>query len=175
MFAPWPKPLGKHFRQHYGLSESILSSVTTRYELVTQGRNLRREANVPSSKRVKFVLKPLADISAHDRQVLALLLNAESFEVTPGFEPPKGTPVVHSALGDLFMPLTGLVDIEAEKARLQKELQKAEAEIAKVQQKLNNPQFVQKVPPQVLAEHQQRLVEWQQKRDRAKAALEALG
>ena len=59
--------------------------------------------------------------------------------------------------------------------RLEKDVQKAEAEIAKVEQKLNNPQFVQKVPPQVLAEHQQRLIEWQQKRDRAKAALEAHG
>jgi len=90
------------------------------------------------------------------------------------YEPKKGTPVVHSELGDLFLPLEGLVDVAAEKARLTKELAKAEAEIAKAEQKLNNPQFVQKVPPQVLAEHQNRLAEGQQKRERILSALASL-
>jgi valyl-tRNA synthetase len=61
-----------------------------------------------------------------------------------------------------------------EKARLKKEIEKDEAEIAKVEQKLANPNFTQKVPPQVLLEHQQRLAEWQGKRDHAKSALDAL-
>jgi len=43
------------------------------------------------------------------------------------------------------LPMEGLMNVEAEKARLKKELEKAEAEIAKVEQKLANPQFVQKV------------------------------
>ena len=55
-----------------------------------------------------------------------------------------------------------------------KELEKAETEIAKVEQKLNNPQFVQKVPAAVLEEHRKRLLEWQTKRDRAKAGLDGL-
>jgi valyl-tRNA synthetase len=67
-----------------------------------------------------------------------------------------------------------LIDVGAEKARLKKELDKAEVEIAKVQQKLNNPAFTQKVPANVLAEHQKRLADWQAKRDRAQAALAAL-
>jgi valyl-tRNA synthetase len=70
--------------------------------------------------------------------------------------------------------LEGLLDVQAEKARLAKELEKIEAEIAKAEQKLNNPNFTAKAPPQVLQEHQQRLAEWKAKRDRVKAALEAL-
>jgi valyl-tRNA synthetase len=77
-------------------------------------------------------------------------------------------------MGDLFLPLEGLQDVAAEKARLSKELQKAEIEIAKVEAKLNNPNFTAKAPPQVLQEHRQRLAEWQAKRDRASASLEAL-
>ena len=77
-------------------------------------------------------------------------------------------------MGELFLPLEGLIDVEAEKARLKKELEKIEAEIAKVEQKLANPNFTQKVPAHVLEEHQQRLAEWQAKRDHVKAALAAL-
>ena len=50
----------------------------------------------------------------------------------------------------------------------------SEAEIAKVEQKLANPNFTSKVPPQVLVEHQQRLVEWQAKLEHVRNALVAL-
>jgi len=82
---------------------------------------------------------------------------------------------VRTELGDLFLPTEGLIDVEAEKARLTKELQKIEAEISKVEQKLANPNFTQKVPASVLEEHRQRLVEWQGKREHVKSALAALG
>jgi valyl-tRNA synthetase len=82
---------------------------------------------------------------------------------------------VRAALGDLFLPLEGLIDKAAETARLKKELEKIEAEAAKVEQKLANPNFTQKVPPNVLAEHQKRLADWQAKRDHVKTALAALG
>ena len=107
--------------------------------------------------------------------MLKLLLNAEAVEVNANYQPAKNTLTVRTELGDLFLPLEGLIDVEAEKARLKKELEKIEAEIAKVEQKLANPNFTQKVPAQVLEEHKQRLAEWQGKRDHVKAALAALG
>jgi valyl-tRNA synthetase len=103
-----------------------------------------------------------------------LLLNAETLEVKADYQSAKGTPTVRTELGELFLPLEGLIDVEAEKARLKKEIEKCESEISKVEQKLNNPAFTQKVPPQVLEEHKQRLVEWQNKSTHAKAALAAL-
>ncbi len=174
MFAPWPKPLDEDFRAHYGLDACYLQIVDSKYELVTQGRNLRREANIPASKRVKFVFKPAGALPPHDAEVLRLLLNAEALELGPNYQPPKGTPAVHSDLGELYLPLEGLVDVEAEKVRLGKELEKTEAEIGKVEQKLKNPNFTAKAPAHVLQEHQQRLTEWQSKRDRVVAAIARL-
>ena len=139
-----------------------------------EGRNLRREAKIPANKKVTFILKSLNGISQRDVDVLKLLLNAEKLVVEPNYEAKKGTLTVHSSLGELYLPLEGLVDVEAEKARLKKELEKADTEIAKVEQKLANPNFVQKVPPQVLAEHQSRLDEWQAKKDHLLASLRAL-
>ena len=173
MFAPWPKPLEEE-RSHYGLETSVAQSVDLKFELVTQGRNLRREANIPASKKVKFVLKPSETVPAHDAEVLKLLLNAEALQISDDFTAPKGTPSVHSEIGTLFLPMEGLIDIEAERARLTKELQKAEAEVLKVQQNLANPNFTGKAAPEVLEKHRQRLADWEAKRDRLRDALERL-
>ncbi len=174
MFAPWPKPLDDDFKSHYGLTERDERHIEARNEFVTQGRNLRRTANIAANKKVKFILKPARELAAHDLEVLKLLLNAEAVEVNANYQPGQNTLTMRTALGDLFLPLEGLIDIEAEKARLKKELEKIEADVAKVEQKLANPNFTQKVPPQVLAEHQQRLADLQSKRDHVKPALAAL-
>ena len=175
MSAPWPKPLEAYVRDNFSLDDCYLESVNAKYEFVTQGRNLRREGNIPSGKRVTYVFKPAAEMPAHDLEVIRLLLNAEALTVDPSYEPAQGTPVVRSALGDLFLPLEGLVDIAAERSRLTKELEKIRTEVTKVEQKLANPAFTQKAPPQVLQEHRNRLAEWMAKLDHARTALERLG
>ena len=174
MFAPWPKPLGQDFHDHYKLDGQSLKFVESRNQLVTQGRNLRQSGNIPAGKKIKFVLTPIGDMSAHDLAAIRQLLNAEALELNRDYQPPKGTPSVHSDLGTLYLPLAGLIDIEAEKARLTKELARNQAEIEKVEQKLNNPAFAQKVPPAVLEEHKQRLIDWQSKRAQLQSAFDSL-
>jgi valyl-tRNA synthetase len=174
MFAHWPKSLDDDFKDHYGLTPAVADFVEQKYELVRQGRNLRREANIPAGKKVNFVLKPVAIVSAHDAEVLKILLGALEFSLPPDYQPKKGTPSIRSPLGELYLPLEGLIDVEAEKARLHKELAKILLEVGKVQDKLANPNFTQKVPPAVLAEHQRRLAEWQGKQAKTEAALKAL-
>jgi valyl-tRNA synthetase len=177
MFAPWPLPLDDDFKGHYGLDDCYLKIAGAKYELVTQGRNLRREANISAAKKIRYVLKPVNYLPPHDIEVIRLLLNAEAVEVNEHYQPPKGTLMAVTELGELYLPLEGLrspEELAAEKARLTRELEKIEAEISKVEQKLANPGFVQKVPPQVLQEHQQRLAEWQAKHKQVKTALGAL-
>ena len=174
MFAPWPMPLDDDFKSHYGLDQGSLEMTDAKYELVRQGRDLRRAGNIQAAKKVKYVFKPTQQLAPHDAAVIKLLLNAESLEVNGNYQPPKGTPVAASTLGELFLPLEGLIDVAAEKVRLTKEVEKDKAEIAKVEQKLANPNFTQKVPPAVLAEHEARLGEWKNKLARDQAALDAL-
>ena len=174
MFARWPKPLSDDEKSHYGLDATADQVATAKYDLVGKGRNLRREFNIPSGKKIKFVLKPAGDLPAHEAEVIKNLLNAEVVELNVTYAATKGTPSALSPLGELFMPLEGLIDVAAEKARLTKELAKSAVEIEKTLQKLNNPGFVAKVPPHVLAEHQARLAEWQGKQKHVQAALDAL-
>ncbi len=174
MSASWPKPLDEDFKGHYGLDDCYLDMVDAKYELVTEGRNLRRAGNISASKKVKFIFKPVNSTTPHDIEVMKLLLNAEAVEVNSDYQAAKGTPTVRTELGELCLPLEGLVDVAAEKVRLAKEREKIEGDIAKTEQKLSNPNFVQKVPPQVLAEHQQRLVDLKGKLEHLLAALKAL-
>jgi valyl-tRNA synthetase len=172
MFAPWPKPLDDDFKSHYALTGRDEKLIESRNELIVQGRDLRRQANIPANKKVKFIFKPNGQ--ALDAEVLKLLLNAESIEVNPNFQPAKNVLAVRHEAGELFLPLEGLVDTDAEKTRLKKELEKIESEISKVEQKLANPNFTQKVPAAVLEDHQKRLADWQAKREHTRAALAAL-
>jgi valyl-tRNA synthetase len=174
MHAPWPKPFDADLRDHYSLDNCYLEYVDAKYELITLGRNLRREANIPANKKVAFYCKPSDRLAATDADIFKFLLNAETFEIDANYQPSKGTPSVRGKLGDLYLPLEGLIDVAAERARLMKEADKIQGEIDKVMQKLNNPAFVQKVPPQVLLEHQQRLADWKSKLEHAQTALENL-
>jgi len=175
MFAPWPKPFDNDFRDLYSLDDCYVDFVNSKHQLVTEGRNLRRERNIASNKKVKFIFKPATGVPSHDIKVLQLLLNAEQLEVVaPDYQPPKGTPAVRAQLGELYLPMEGLADPAAERARLERERDKYKSEVEKVEAKLNSPAFVQKAPPNVLLEHQKRLADWQAKLQQIERALETL-
>jgi valyl-tRNA synthetase len=174
MYAPWPKPFDPAFKDHYRLDESDERFVNAKYDLVAQARNLRRECNLPSNKKVSFVIRPSGDLLPHEAEVLKVLLHAEHLTIDANYEVRKGTPTARTELGEVCLPLEGLINVGAEKARLNKELGKIRTEIERVEQKLNNPAFTQKAPPHVLEEQRRRLAEWQAKQQQAQAALEAL-
>ncbi len=155
-FAPWPQPLDDDFKRHYGLTPNDEQFANAKYETVTAGRRLRRDFNIASNKRVAFVLKPSSPLAEEEADVLRILLNAERLDLPQSYEPPKGTPTALTPLGELYLPLEGLIDLEAERQRLGKEIAKVEAELVTVRKKLANENFVSNAPPAVVAEHRQR-------------------
>ena len=175
MFAAWPKAFSDEEKTYFGLDETADKVAQSKYDLVALGRGLRRDCKIDPAKKVKFVLRPGGELPATEVEVIKLLLNAEAVEVVAaGWVAEKGTPMAANALGELFLPLTGLVDYAAERERLGKELEKIRAEVDKVQVKLANPAFAEKVPAKVLEEHRQRLLDWQAKEKQAQSALDNL-
>ncbi|HEX8371916.1 MAG TPA: valine--tRNA ligase [Chthoniobacterales bacterium] len=175
MFAVWPQPFDEDFRAHYGLTSEAEANAIAKYDTVLAGRNLRSTYNIPSNKRVRFVLQPTATLPSHDAEVLKILLNAETLDVTSDYVAPQGTPTNLTPLGHLFLPLEGLIDVTAERERLGKEITKVSDELAKVRAKLGNPGFTEKVPASVLEEHRQRETNWQEKLAQLEKMLAALG
>jgi valyl-tRNA synthetase len=174
MHAPWPKPFDGDFRDFYSLDDCYLEFVNSKIEMVTQGRNLRVSANIAANKKAKFVFKPVQELPPNDLEVVRMMLNADSLEVNEAYQPKKGDVSAKVKLGELYLSTEGLIDVAAEIARLRKEAEKCDAEIAKVEQKLANPNFVQKVPPEVLTEHRERLASWQAKKAHVVKLLEGL-
>ena len=174
MTAHWPKAFEDDFKEHYALDDTVDDLVAAKHELVTAGRNLRAIGNIPFAKKIEYIIKPTGDLDSCEIEVMQSLLNAESLKVVADYIPRKGTPTARSSLGELYLPLDGLVDVESEKARLCKQLQKIEKEIEKVNAKLNNPAFVEKVPGEVLQESRDRLADWQVKDKQTREALEYL-
>jgi valyl-tRNA synthetase len=133
------------------------------YETAAKLRNLKAEYRLAARKDVRFIAKTGATWLEAEADTLALLVGAEGVIRDESYIPEQGTPGAVTASGELFMPLEGLVDVEAEKARLDKEIEKIQKEVGKSKGKLGNEKFVANAKPEVVAIERERLAEWEGK------------
>ena len=133
------------------------------FETASKTRNLKAEYNLASNKNVRLVLKPAAEWVAAEAETLALLVGAEGVSIEAEPSMPKGTPAAVTPMGEIYMPLEGLIDVEAEKGRLDKELEKTEKELEKSTKKLGNDRFIERAKPEVVEQERTRLAEWEEK------------
>lgn len=154
-----------------GLLDGIEASVVANgreqasaiYETAGRLRNVKAEYRVAARKDVKFIAKSGPDWLEEQAATLSLLVGSESVTRDASYDPPQGTPGVVTEMGELFMPMEGLIDVEAEKARLDKEIEKTAKEVTKCENKLGNEKFVTNAKPEVVAVERERLGEWQGK------------
>ena len=133
------------------------------YESAGKLRNLKAEYRLAARKDVRFVAKSGPSWLEEEAAILTLLVGAESVIRDEAYVPEQGTPGTVSAAGEIFMPLEGFIDVEAEKARLGKEIEKIEMEVRKSQGKLSNEKFVANAKPEVVGIERERLAEWEGK------------
>jgi valyl-tRNA synthetase len=145
------------------------------YETAGRLRNLKTEYNVATRRDVKVIVKGAPAWLPAETRVLALLAGAGEIALEAGYDAPKGTPVALTPVGEVYLPLEGLIDVEAERARLTKEIDKTRAEVKKCEGKLANPSFVDRAPPDVVGQEKARLAEWQARLAQLDAMLGALG
>jgi valyl-tRNA synthetase len=174
-FARWPQPLDDGFRKHYGLTPNDEQFANAKYETVIAGRGLRRDFHIASNKRVVFVLKPSRPLPEEEAAVLRILLIAERLDLVASYQPARGTPTALTPLGELYLPLKGLIDLDAERERLGKEIAKTEAELVTVRKKLANKNFVANAPPEVVAEHRQRNQDFAERFEQLQRMRDSLG
>ncbi|RKI65782.1 valine--tRNA ligase [bacterium 1xD42-67] len=155
MLQGWPR-----YREDmdYKVAEEGMERVM---DVIKAIRARRAALNVPPSKKaaVTVVTKYSHEFAA-GAGYLPRLMYASSIDVR-GDEPDDVTGLVCDVTRDakIYMPLADLVDIEKEKARVEKELKKQSAELDKLNAKLNNPGFVNKAPAQVVEAEKERAVQ----------------
>ena len=134
------------------------------YETARKLRNLKAEYNLATRKDISLVLKTeRSDLEAHF-PTLCVLVGLEDITIDTSYEAEKGTPASVSELGEFYMPLDGLIDVEAETKRLTAEIAKIDKEVMKSEKKLSNPNFVERAKPEVVQVEKDRLAEWQAKK-----------
>jgi valyl-tRNA synthetase len=143
--------------------------------VVSAVRRIRSELGVSPAKQVSLLLRggsadDAARVVRHDAQ-LRFLCRLERIETISG-EPPAAAPAVVGAL-QLFVPLEGLVDLGAERVRLDKEIAKVAAEQGKSEAKL--AKFGTNVPAAVVEQERVRLADWSGKLDALQAQRARLG
>jgi len=138
-------------------------------EIIRSVRNIRAEVNTPLSKKINLILK------AKDEAILATLQKNSSYierfcnpeQLTIGIEveePAQAMTAVVTGV-ELILPLTGLINIDEEVKRLEKELDKLNKEVERVQKKLGNEGFVKKAPASVIEEERAKEKDYSEKRD----------
>ena len=141
-------------------------------------RRIRSEMNVAPSKQVALLLQA-GNASDRDRSArfAAQIRFLARIESIAWLDADADAPPASAALiGDLklLIPLAGLIDIDAERARLAREIARVEAEIRKCEGKLASETFVQNAPVAVVGQERARLVEWTAQRDALCAQAEGL-
>lgn len=140
--------------------EVAQKQATAIYETAGRLRNLKAEYNLGSRKDVRFVMKGTVRWLSNELNVLALLAGSSEILIDDSYEAPKGTPAAVTSVGEAYMPMEGLIDVEAERVRISKEIEKIELEVKKSEGKLSNASFVDRAPPEVVVQEKERLEDW---------------
>ncbi|MDA0334762.1 MAG: valine--tRNA ligase [bacterium] len=147
-------------------------------EVISAARTIRSELNVPQGKRVPLVLVAGSASSCQrlqdNRADIGTLVGAASVAVGMDLEQPPSSGSAVVADVEIYIPLEGLIDSEAEGKRLRKEIDKFQGLIASLEKKLSNETFLQKAPTSVVDKERQRQEEYRTNVRKLSASLEAL-
>ncbi|MCW1926984.1 valine--tRNA ligase [Bhargavaea beijingensis] len=138
-------------------------------DVIKAVRNVRAEVNTPMSKKVALAIRTHDDATQaaleNNRAYLERFCNPETLDISRDLAAPEKSMSAVVTGAELFMPLEGLINIEEELARLEKELGKWQGELKRVESKLSNERFVSKAPAAVVEEERAKQKDYQEKYD----------
>ncbi|EST13454.1 valine--tRNA ligase [Sporolactobacillus laevolacticus] len=141
-------------------------------------RNIRAEMNVAPKKPVDLLIKTATDretkIFEQNKTYIERFCNPSALEIGTAIQAPEKAVSAVISGADIYLPLSGLINLDDEISRLNKELDKMNAEVERVEKKLNNPRFVDKAPEQVVNQEREKQADYLQKRDKLQARIAEL-
>ncbi|MGR3364104.1 MAG: valine--tRNA ligase, partial [Maritimibacter harenae] len=122
--------------------------------LIEEVRSARAQMHVPAGLKIPMILRDLdeAGRAAFATNEALILKLARIDSVTEMADLPKGSVTIPVEGGTSALPLADIIDVDEEKARLEKALGKLEKEIGGLKGRLNNPKFAENAPDEVVAE-----------------------
>jgi valyl-tRNA synthetase len=169
--APWPEP---------GMVDdapAARAELDWLVRLIGEVRTVRAEMNVPPSQKAPVLLKdaPTEALARGGRWIEAIGRMARASEFGPlAGEVPHGSAQTVLDGVTIVIPLAGIIDLGAERVRLQKDKAKALSEADKISRKLDNADFVARAPDEVVDENRDRLQAARDEASRLEAALQRI-
>ncbi len=171
IIAPWPEQ-----RQSQGWEEARLADFALVQDTVRAIRNLRAEKKVSPAKRIPATIAGGAVTALVNEQaeVIAALAGVDrsrlEIHATLPAKPENSFALVVGPV-EIYIPLSGMLDLDEERNRIQKELDEIRAQIDRLENLLGSD-FASKAPARVVEKERQRLEEFQQTAAKLKAQLE---
>ena len=169
MISSWPEYDPAH---SFEAEEAEMERIMTAVRAI---RNRRAEMNVPPSRKAKvYIATAYKPAFEHGSVFMQRLASASEVEVADSFEL-DGAVCIVTADAKIYIPMGELVDLEAEKARLNKELAAVEKDLAFVNGKLSNENFVAKAPAAVVEAQREQKTRYEEKIAMLKESIAKLG
>lgn len=170
--SSWPEY--EKIRAKKNLEEKVL----TIQEVIKTIRNIKAEMNIPLAKGIDVLINVVnnekEELIEEHLPFIKNLAHVQSFQVGDSLEKPEcsATGVLEDI--EIFIPLAGVIDLEAEIQRLEKKVQKTEKDMIVINKKLNNADFIQKAPENIIKKEREKIKELTDIRDRIEKNLKAL-
>lgn len=172
MYAKWPVIAEEDFYKKDIISmEHVMDSIR-------QIRNIRAEMNVPIGKKIPIIIypKPGFEQIANDaiKYFISLAKGSEVIVEKADVKRIEKSAMAVNEAFEIFIPLEGLVNIEEEKGRLNKDLVELQSEIDRINNKLGNIGFMAKAPIAVVDKEKEKLAMYEEKYQTVKTRLEEI-
>lgn len=157
------------FKTQEGYMNSVMN-------IIRNVRNQRAEMNVPPSKKAKLIVRTDRKdvISSCEAYLMKLAYASEVDIIAPDETEPKNAASCVVDIGEVYMPLGDLIDVEKETARLSKEKDNLLSEIQRAEGKLSNEKFTSKAPKAVVDEERSKLEKYQEMLEKVIVRLDSL-
>ena len=142
-------------------------------DVVTAIRNIRGEMNLPPSKSINVFLKTDKITEEQSRYIKSLVKIGE-LKVDAQLSKPKASASAVVKGCDIFIPLEGLIDLNVERARIEKEIARLTGSLEGVRKKLSNEGFVAKAPADVIERERTKMSDWEKSLEKLQSILKDL-
>jgi valyl-tRNA synthetase len=147
-------------------------------ELIRSVRNIRAEVNTPLSKPITLLIQTndteVETFLVANKNYIERFCNPEELVISNTLEAPELAMSAILSGATIYLPLAGLINIEEEISRLEKELAKFTQEVKRVQGKLANERFVANAPEEVVAQEREKEADYLDKQKAVQERIEQL-
>jgi len=136
------------------IDEKLEDTLKRVQEVVTSIRNIRSEMNVPPVKKADVLIRvdnpDLVQVLEDNREHISILGKVEKLQIGRKIAKPDHSASAVIREAEIFIPLEGLIDLEQERKRLDKEIQRINQLLEKINKKLSNEDFLRRAPKEII-------------------------